>query len=337
MPVTLRAGVVMPENYDPDRKYAAVYWIPSFGTVPEFGGDHRDAWLEVHRRTRVPGPPVHPLWGEAFFIALDPQGQFGHHLFADSENNGPVARALIEELIPALEEKYNLIPEADARVLRGHSSGGWSSIWLAMHYPDTFGGAWSSAPDPVDFRAFQLVNIYEDENVYTDAAGKERPSYRDSGDVRMTIRQEVAMERVLGERFEGAQQWGSWMAVFGTRDRDGLPRPLFNLDTGRIDRQMAERFKRFDIAHLVRSEPQKFAPIFRDRIRIVCGEDDNFYLEGAVRMLRQTLEEAGAVGGAGYCELVPGADHSSVRIRSNQNILMDQMLDHLRDAGHAKN
>jgi len=333
MPVTLRAGVVYPEDYDPDREYAAVYWIPSFGTVPEFGGDHRDAWLEVHRRTRVPGPPVHPLWRDAFFISLDPQGQFGHHLFADSDNNGPVGRALIEELIPALETKYNLRPEPEARILRGHSSGGWSSIWLAMKYPETFGGAWSSAPDPVDFRAFQLVNIYEDQNMYFDDDGFERPSYRSGGNVLMTIREENRMEYVLGSRFEGAQQWGSWQAVFGTRARDGMPRPLFNIDTGVIDRQVAESFKRFDIGHLVRTNPDKYAPIFRDRIRIVCGEDDNFYLEGAVRKLKAALEEAGAVGGEGYCELVPGADHGSVIIRANQNILMDQMLDHLRDHG----
>lgn len=332
-PVTHRAGVVFPEDYDPQRAYPVVYWIASFATVPEFGGDYRDAWLEVHRRTRAPGPPVHPLWGQAFFIALDTQGQFGHHLVADSENNGPVARAVVEELIPALEAKYRLIAKPQARLLRGHSSGGWSAIWLAMNHPETFGGAWSSAPDPVDFRAFQRVNIYEAENMFVDARGEPVPSYRVDGKVRMTVQQENLMERVLGDRFEGGQQWGSWQAVFGRKSRDGFPRPLFSVETGRIDRAEAEHYRKYDIGHLVRANPGKFGPIFRDDIRIVCGDADNFYLNEAVALLRESLKEIGATGGKGYVELVPDADHGTVMIRANQNAIWDQMLAHLREHG----
>ncbi len=36
----------------------------------------------------------------------------------------------------------------------GHSSGGWSSLWLQIEHPEVFGGVWSLAPDPVDFRDF---------------------------------------------------------------------------------------------------------------------------------------------------------------------------------------
>lgn len=37
-----------------------------------------------------------------------------------------------------------------------------------IFYPDYFGGAWGFCPDPVDFHAFQTVNLYEDKNAYYD-------------------------------------------------------------------------------------------------------------------------------------------------------------------------
>lgn len=78
-------------------------------------------------------------------------------MFADSENNGPVGRALVDELIPHLEKTHR---GNGVRFTTGHSSGGWSSLWLHVAYPDTFHGCWSTAPDPMDFRDFQKVNVF---------------------------------------------------------------------------------------------------------------------------------------------------------------------------------
>ena len=39
----------------------------------------------------------------------------------------------------------------------GGSTGGWVSLALQTFYPDFFNGAWSRAPDPVDFRAYELI------------------------------------------------------------------------------------------------------------------------------------------------------------------------------------
>ncbi len=71
---------------------------------------------------------------------------FGHSVFADSANNGPVGEALIMELIPAIEERFRIIAEPSAQFVGGHSSGGWSSLWLQVTYPDYFGGCWSTGP-----------------------------------------------------------------------------------------------------------------------------------------------------------------------------------------------
>ncbi|NBQ16601.1 MAG: hypothetical protein EBU31_18785 [Proteobacteria bacterium] len=140
---------------------------------------------------------------QAVWIVLDPETPLGHHGFVDSAANGPWGTALVEEFIPALERQFRLIPRAEARIVTGHSSGGWSSLWLQLVNPEVFGACFSSSPDPVDFSRFQAGDLYADASVFCDAEGKERPSYRvplvkQFDKVRMTVRDEAAMERVLG-------------------------------------------------------------------------------------------------------------------------------------------
>lgn len=321
--VRLRAGVVLPIDYDPERRYPAIY------SVPGFGGNHRGA--RPHGRSaRDDEGPRGRLARAAFEIVLDPEGPNGHTLFADSENNGPCGAALVRELVPALESRYPLIAAPAARIVTGHSSGGWSSLWLGLTYPDVFGAVWSSAPDPVDFRRFQRIDVYAHENFYVHE-GAEVPSYRDDGEVRLTVRQENGAEEVLGPDNTSAQQWDSWFAVFGPRNERGNPAALCDPATGRIDRAVAERYRRYDLGALLRAEPQKFAPLWRANVRLVCGAEDSFYLNEAVALLAADLEATGVPRGPGYVELVPGADHGSVMRSEAQGRWPAEMLAWLTD------
>src|SRR5881409_1920007 len=67
-------------------------------------------------------------------------------------NNGPYGDALLQELIPYLEEHFRMIREPWARGLTGGSTGGWEALALQVYHPDFFGGTWVLYPDPVDFR-----------------------------------------------------------------------------------------------------------------------------------------------------------------------------------------
>lgn len=281
-----------------------------------------------------------------FWIVLYPEGPNGHTLFADSANNGPCGRALVEELIPALEKKYPLMAVPEARLLRGHSSGGWSTLWLATEYPGVFGACWSSSPDPVDFRRFQLTNIYDAHNFYgfptnglrstaayaaeewakkvpqgvvpatSDAGpgGVDRlVSFRRDGKAVMTVEREARGEDVLGPDNTSGQQWDSWFAAWGARNERGNPAALFDAETGALDRAAAERYRRFDIADRLRRDPAKYLPIFKERVRLVVGGADNFFLNEAVALLKEDVERlGGGAKGDGYITIVPGLDHSSI-------------------------
>lgn len=324
--VVMHAAVALPVDFDAQRKYAAIY------EVPGFGGDHRGAGAQM-RRDKNKGSSKAILARETFRIVLDPEGPNGHTLFVDSANNGPCAAALLRELIPALEAKYPLIAEPSARVLVGHSSGGWSTLWLALNHPDVFGATWSSAPDPVDFRRFQRIDIYGDANFY-ERDGAEVPSYRKGGAVLMTTRQENLAEEVVGPDNTSAQQWDSWFAAFGPRNARGHPAALYDAATGAIDREIAKTYRRFDIGALLRADPARYAPILRANVRLVVGGEDSFYLNEAVDLLAQALAATNSPAGAGSITIVPRLDHGTIFNSSQMRAQPDEMLAHLRSNGH---
>jgi S-formylglutathione hydrolase FrmB len=326
--VTLRAGVVFPKNYNASKKYPVIF------EVPGFGGDHSEA---ASRAAPSRSADSIALALSSFRIVLDPEGPNGHNLFVDSANNGPCGQALTQELIPSLEAKYPMIGQATARVLQGHSSGGWSTLWLATQYPKTFGATWSSAPDPVDFRRFQKVNIYAQPNFYLDAEGKDLPSLRSNEKVQMTIRQESRGEDVLGPDNTSAQQWDSWFAAFGPRNAAGNPTALFDPETGTIDREVAETYRQFDLREMVRKSPETYLPIFRNNIRLICGTEDSFYLNEAVALLDSELQQLGRQpSDKGYVKLVPG-DHGSVFSSEAMQAIPKEILEHFKAYGHAVN
>lgn len=325
--VMLRAGVVPPVDRDPARKYAAVY------EVPGFGGDHAGAYrVAFNRKKLAKGTPDEVLARNTYWIVLDPESGNGHTLFADSANNGPCGEALVKELIPALEAKYNLAPRPEARLLRGHSSGGWSTLWLATSYPETFGACWSSSPDPVDFHKFQVVDIYGQSNMYTEHSN-ELPSVREDGKPIMTIRQENGTEEVLGADNTSGQQWDSWLAVFGPRNARGNPAAMYDPVTGAIDHSIAEQFRKYDITQRLHADPNHLGPLFHDRIRIVVGDMDTFYLNEAVALLQAEVGKlspsATTEAHRGYIKIVPGADHGTVFGSAEIQAFPSEMVDHL--------
>jgi hypothetical protein len=317
-PMFHRAGIAFPPAYfdiDADRRFWPVIYV-----IPGFGGNHRDASRFAQM---LDDPAMRSVLPQAIWIVLDPEDRLGHHGFVDSDNFGPRSTALVEEFIPWLEHRFRLVSSPKARFLTGHSSGGWSSLWLQLQHPETFGGCFSSAPDPVDFSAFGTVDLTADGGMFSDAEGGLHPSYRapltdEQDHVMMTIEEEIAMERSLAPDFTSGEQWCAWNAMFSGRDSiTGLPLAAFDLETGVIDRAVIDRdWSRYDISRLIREDPNRYGPILRDRVRLLCGDADSYYLNRAVERLIKISATARAglenPEGPGFIELVPGATHGSI-------------------------
>lgn len=297
--VFLTAGVVQPLDFDPNVHYPAVY------EVPGFGGTALAAYERHNSRANSKDADALELSRKAYWIVIDPEFTHGHTLLANSDVNGPWGDAVINELIPALEAKFNLISSPHGRVIRGHSSGGWAALWLAMQYPETFAGCWALSPDPVDFHHVLRLNIYDFDNAYVQN-GHEVSTVRDG---KATVREENRIEEVLGPDNASDQQWDSWQAVWGHRDASGNAKALFDPVTGAINRAEADSYRRYDIVDLIKHDPKHYVPMFRERIHVIVGDADTYYLNEAVAELKKELDtlDAGA-----NVQILPGFTHGSI-------------------------
>ena len=297
-PITMRAAVVLPPSYASSAKtrYPTVYKIHGFG------GSHLRAWRDAPALLQKMKDGTLP---EMINVYLDGTCPMGHHEFADSANNGPWGKALTTEFIPYLESKFRMDAVPRGRFLTGHSSGGWSTLWLQVTYPDVFGGTWSTSPDPVDFHSFSGTDLTKipGENFYEGPGGKPRNIFRYKGQEVFSWRQYARYERVIGD-YGG--QVGSFEAVFSPRGEDGRPLQLFDRDTGAIDVNVQKAWERYDISRILSDHWKTLGPRLRGKLHLVVGTADNFHLEEAVYRLRDRLK---GLGSDATFEFVEGRDH----------------------------
>jgi len=322
-----RCAVLLPASYDAnaDRRYPVVY------VVPGFGGRHLQAALQAGRMAAAGSSDV------AFIgVGLSGKCRWGHHVYADSATNGPRGRSLVEELIPLVDRRFRTIADPGGRFIAGHSSGGWSALWLQISYPTTFGGCWSLSPDPVDFRDFQQVNLYEQPplSLYDDPRGDPRPIARRGKTPVLWFRSFARMDDVLAR----GGQLRSFEAVFSPLDRSGVPRRLWDRTSGTIDPDVATAWEAYDIRLKLERNWAELGPLLRGKLHIATGELDTFYLEGAVKRLASTLQE---LGSDAEIEIVPGADHGGTarygrfaRIHREMADLYRQSYPPDRDSNH---
>jgi hypothetical protein len=214
----------------------------------------------------------------------------------NSANNGPYGDAIMRELIPHIERTYRGIGQGWARFTYGGSTGGWEAMAVQVFYPEEFNGAWVACPDPIDFRAYTVVNIYQDTNAYYTGRFKStpRPGTRDwLGHVTTTLEQMNHRELVLGTRSRSGDQWDIWEAVYSPVGPDGYPARIWDKRTGVINREVANHWREnYDLVHILRRDWARLGPLVRGKLHIYVGDMDNYYLNNAVYLAEEFLRSA---------------------------------------------
>ncbi len=213
----------------------------------------------------------------------------------NSQNLGPYGDAITYELIPYVEKMFRGIGESWARFLYGGSTGGWEALAAQVMYPDEYNGCFAACPDPVDFRAYCLVNIYEDKNAYyLDGSFRRtlRAGHRDYlGEVDATLRDMNLRELVLGTKSRSGQQWDIWEAVYSPVGEDGYPKKIWDKLTGEIDHEVAEHWREnYDLSYIIKRDWDKIGKSLEGKIRVYCGDMDNYYLNNAVYLIEEVLK-----------------------------------------------
>jgi len=286
-PIYLGATVLLPRGYDthPNVRYPVNYMQDHFSLNPPGGfgrgGDFDRFWMSdtAPRFIAVTLQHPSPYYDDSYGV--------------DSENNGPYGEAIIKELIPAVEQKFRVIRQPWARMLSGGSTGGWIALAHQVLYPDFYGGSFALCPDSVDFSYHQIVNIYSDANAYYVEKGwtkVERPSQRTiDGNIEVMMKDENWYELVVGDKSRSGGQWDIWEATYSPVGPDGYPRRLWNKETGVIDKSVAEQWKKYDMADILRKNWTVLGPKIADKIHVYVGDMDSYYLNDAVEKLNEFL------------------------------------------------
>ncbi|MGD1945740.1 MAG: alpha/beta hydrolase-fold protein, partial [Croceivirga sp.] len=176
----LGAHVLLPKGFDehPEAKYPLMIFHGHFPS--DFGGF----------RTTPPDPNMEPDYAARFdvkgyniiqqqeaydfykrwnepdfprFLIVEiqhPTPYYDDSYAVNSASQGPYGDAITYELIPHIEEQFRGRGEGWARFLYGGSTGGWEALAVQVKYPEEYNGCFAACPDPIDFRAYCLTNIY---------------------------------------------------------------------------------------------------------------------------------------------------------------------------------
>jgi hypothetical protein len=315
-PMHLGANVLLPEGWDthPTARYPLFIYHGHFPyTFTGFREEPPDpnlkpdfaARFRLEGYNRIQQQYAHqfykdwtgPTFPRAIVIEIQHPTPFYDDSYAvNSANSGPYGDAIVKELLPYIEKKYRALGAGWARFMYGGSTGGWEAMAAQIFYPDSFNGAYVACPDPIDFRAYTVVDIYTDKNAYyLDDTWKKtpRPGLRNYlGHVTSTLEEMNRLELVLGTRTRSGQQWDVWEATYSPVGSDGYPARLWDKRTGVIDRKVAEYWREhFDLGHILRRDWEKgLGRQLEGKLNIYVGDMDNYYLNNAVYLVEEFLE-----------------------------------------------
>ena len=314
-PMYLGAHVLLPEGFDehPEAKYPLMIFhghyphdFGSFRTEPpdpdlEPKYSARFDWEGYNKTVQEYDYQFYKEWTGPDFprvlvIKIQHQNPYYDDSYAvNSANIGPYGDAITYELIPYIEEKFRGIGEGWARFLYGGSTGGWEALAAQTFYPDEYNGCFAACPDPIDFRAYCLVNIYEDENAYFKGGPfkkVETPAHRNYlGEVNATMKQMNHVELAIGTNSRSGDQWDIWQAVYSPMASDGYPKPIWDKKSGKIDKEVADYWKEnYDLRYVLERDWGKIGPKLKGKIHVYCGDMDNYYLNNAVYLMEEFLE-----------------------------------------------
>jgi hypothetical protein len=306
-PIFLGATILLPKDYDthPAVHYPINYIEGHFslGAPDGFGrgGDFDKLWMAddtprfIYATLQHPSPYYDDSYG------------------VNSENNGPYGDAIVQELIPAIETQFRVIRQPWARLLSGGSTGGWIAAAHQIFYPDFYGGAFASCPDSVDFNYHQIVNVYKDDNAYYVDHGWmkiDRPSERrPDGTVVMTMKGENNYELTVGDKSRSGGQWDIWEATYSPAAPDGYPMRVWNKETGVIDHAVAEKWKKYDLLDVLKTNWAALGPKIGHKLNVYVGDMDSYYLNDAVENLNAFWQKNGNPGEMGEIVFQRRAPH----------------------------
>jgi S-formylglutathione hydrolase FrmB len=139
-------AVYLPHGYSEDSDPYVTLW--DLAAYTNAGPGHLN-WRNhgeslVNRLDRLIGSGA---MEPAVVVIPDCYTSLGGNQYVNSPSVGNYADYLVKELVPFVEEHFNVVQGREGRALFGKSSGGYGALYHTMTYPETWGAAASHAGD----------------------------------------------------------------------------------------------------------------------------------------------------------------------------------------------
>ena len=300
-PMYLGAIVLLPQGFDehPNARYPLMIdhghfarELRSFREAPAPNAKGADPAYDFYKQWTSPGFP------RMLMVTIQHANPYYDDSYAvNSENVGPYGDAINRELVPYIEEHFRGLAKGWARGMFGGSTGGWEVLATQMFYPDDYNGAWAACPDAIDFRMYEVINIYDDKNAfYNNGAWKKTPHAdgRDYYDHLLAVTEEdVHWELVLGTHGRSGDQWNIWQAVYSPVGADGYPKYIWDPMTGVIDHDVATYWRdHYDLRYILERDWATLGPKLTGKIHLYVGTMDTWHLNNAVYLMEDFLKKA---------------------------------------------
>ena len=299
-PMYLGAIVLLPDGFDqhPNARYPLMINHGHFQSTLRFhetrspNANGQDPAYELYKQWTSPDFP------RMLMVVIQHANPYYDDSYAvNSENVGPYGDAINRELIPYLEQRFRGIGKGWARGMFGGSTGGWETLATQIFYPDDYNGAWAACPDAVDFRMYEVINIYDEKNAfYNNGDWKKTPHAdgRDYYDRLMSVTEEdVHWELILGTHGRSGDQWNIWQAVYSPVGADGYPKYIWDPMTGVIDHDVAKYWRdHYDLRYILERDWATLGPKLTGKLHIYVGTMDTWHLNNAVYLMEEFLKKA---------------------------------------------
>lgn len=162
-------------------------------------------------------------------------------------NEGLFDDVIYQELYLEIVKCFCIIEQLWVCIFIGGFIGGWIVVVQQLFYLCYYGGSFVMCLDLLDFCYYQVVNIYDDVNVYIVDKGWVKVECVDmcqfDGNVDVMMKDENYYELVVGNYLCLGGQWDIWEVVWGLIGVDGYLQCIWDKCIGVIDYDVVEYWK----------------------------------------------------------------------------------------------
>ena len=260
---------------------------------------------------------------EFILVSLSGQCKWGHHVYANSETNGPRGDALVYEMIPYIDRALPHRGGPDGPIRHRAQLRRLVLVVVAGQLPRGVRRRLELCA-----RSGGLPRFPADRPLCPAAAERLPRPARGAAPAGSARNDAGGMVRFLRAHGRLPRARRAVAVVRGglqpSRSRTACPGSSGTAPPGPSIPQTALAWQKYDIRLVLEKNWKTLGPKLQGKLHIVTGELDTFYLEGAVRLLAKTLRD---LSSDAQVEIVPGRDHMSMLIPDQIQAARRQMAD----------